>query len=108
DGWDPSLVSGPLSDEVEAEKMFDRLVTRLRNYTKTRTGVWRDLSVHKRRTEVPHHYAPVLASAEEMGMKVPHIRWLVETIVGIEGGAIDQGTENLDALVEVARPPATS
>src|SRR5690606_27006463 len=74
DGWDPGLLSGPLSDDAEANKMFDRLVTRLRNYTKTRTGVWRDLAVHKRRTEVPHHYASVIATAEELGVKVPHIQ----------------------------------
>lgn len=103
DDWDPGLVHGSRADQVEAHAMFDRLVARLRNYTKTRTGVWRDLSVHRRRTEVPIHYAPVVADAESFGVEVPRIRWLVETIVGIENGELEQGLANLEGLVGRSR-----
>jgi 2-dehydropantoate 2-reductase len=63
-----------------------------------RTGIWRDLAVHKRRTEVDRLIGPVIAFARERGIATPGISRLVGVVNEIENGARSLGLQNLDMI----------
>src|SRR5699024_3075971 len=51
-------------DDV-TEAAFDALCHWLAGQTKTRSGIWRDINVRRRPTEVPSQYEPVIATAAQ-------------------------------------------
>ena len=63
-----------------------------------RTGIWRDLAVHKRKTEIDRLVAEVAVVAKELHLDVPGIRALVTLIKQIEDGKRAQGLEALAEL----------
>lgn len=63
---------------------FDSLCEWLAGQTKTRSGIWRDINVRRRPTEVPAHYEPVLRIAEEHRIAVPRLQAMVEVIGELE------------------------
>ena len=65
----------------------DALVAWLRTQAKDRSGIWRDIAVRHRPTEVPTHYRPVLAAAARHGIPVPGLERLVAQIGELESGA---------------------
>ena len=71
-----------------------------RHGAKTHSGVWRDLAVRKRKTEVDSQIAVVSSIAREMGMTTPVIDRLVELIHDIEDGRRQQSWETLDRLLD--------
>ena len=95
DGWDPNA----LDNHGDADAMFDRLSQVMRRNLKVRTGVWRDLAVHHRRTEVDAQYGPVLDIAAELEYPVPKLTKLVDIIHGLEQDRLKRGLANLEALM---------
>lgn len=71
----------------------------LRGNGKVRSGVWRDLAVHHRKTEVDAQYGHVLAMAEARRYPMPMLRTLVELIHALEPGRIDRSLEDLETNV---------
>ena len=65
----------------------DALVAWLRTQAKDRSGIWRDIAVRHRPTEVPTHYRPVLAAAARHGIAAPGLERLVAQIGELEAGA---------------------
>lgn len=63
---------------------FDSLCEWLAGQTKTRSGIWRDINVRRRPTEVPAHYEPVLRIAEQHGISVPRLQTMVDVIRELE------------------------
>jgi 2-dehydropantoate 2-reductase len=59
----------------------------LRTQAKDRSGIWRDIAVRHRPTEVPTHYRPVLAAAARHDIPVPGLERLVAQIGELEAGA---------------------
>ena len=94
DGFNPSDV-GPSLEDVVALRRKDE---------KTHSGVWRDLAVRKRRTEVDAHFQPIIARASELGLQVPLLERMVEMIHDIEAGRRDFSAANLDELASVRLP----
>jgi 2-dehydropantoate 2-reductase len=89
DAFDPV----PYAADVDAVKQdaTDALVAWLRTQAKDRSGIWRDIAVRRRPTEVPTHYRPVLAAAARHGIAVPGLERLVVQIGQLEaGGAMDE------------------
>jgi 2-dehydropantoate 2-reductase len=84
--------------EVDARASLDALVRFNRGSAKTHSGVWRDLAVRKRRTEVDAQIAPVAALGAEAGVDTPLTRRLIALIHDVEEGRRAQGWESLDAL----------
>ena len=70
-----------------------------RGHTKTKTGIWRDLAVRKRKTEVEAHVGATLARAERHGIRTPLSRRLLALIGELETGRRVMAWENLDELV---------
>jgi 2-dehydropantoate 2-reductase len=96
DDWEPIVVANSGYDEVR--KQLQLLTTRLRGYTKTRTGIWRDLAVRKRKTEVPQQLLPVVAEGRKLGLQLPLTAKIVRIIEEIEQGTRQLQIENLDEL----------
>jgi 2-dehydropantoate 2-reductase len=68
------------------------------SHKNTRTGVWRDLAIHKRKTEVDRLIAPVIEMGRAHGIATPRVSRLVAIIHEIESGGRPLGLQNLDAI----------
>ena len=77
---------------------FDRLVAVRRTDQKTHSGVWRDLAVRKRRTEVDAHFVPIVQEAARHQLAVPLLQRMMAMIHEIEDGQRQLSSANLDEL----------
>jgi len=97
DGFDPAayLLGAPAG---AAERSLDDLVAHNRRSAKTHSGIWRDLAVRKRPTEVDAQLGIVVALGREAGVPTPLTARLVTLIHDIERGVRPQALETLNAL----------
>jgi 2-dehydropantoate 2-reductase len=97
DGFDPSayLATAPGG---AAQRSLDALVAHNRRSAKSHSGIWRDLAVRKRPTEVDAQLGIVITLGTESGVPTPLCARLVELIHEIERGARPQSLDALDAL----------
>ena len=86
------------SDEADIHASLDALVAFNRTSAKTHSGIWRDLAVRKRATEVVM-YQPIVAESERLGNDIPLTRRWIAMIHEIENGEREQRIENLDELM---------
>ena len=94
-GFDPPAFSA--DDRAAINESLDTLVAFNSTSAKTHSGIWRDLAVRKRKTEV-FMYEPILAEGEKRGIALPLTRRWIGMIHEIEDGKRPQATENLDEL----------
>ena len=97
DGFDPNAYL-PNAPAGAAEASLDALVVHNRKSAKTHSGIWRDLAVRKRPTEVDAQLGIVVTLARESGIETPITQRLVELIHEIERGERPQSLATLDAL----------
>ncbi|MFC3127293.1 ketopantoate reductase family protein [Pseudoroseomonas globiformis] len=100
DGFDPlAFMRG---DEAAIAACMRRMEAFNRGSAKPRSGIWRDLAVRKRQTDVAAQLAPVRAAARGHGLATPIADELVRLVGEIEQGrrAIDE--EAADRLSQVA------
>jgi 2-dehydropantoate 2-reductase len=90
-------------DVLLVDQAADHVSTFYRGHTKTKTGIWRDLVVRKRKTEVEAHLGATLERAARHGLALPLTRRLLELIGEIEAGRRPMAWTNLDELVGVGR-----
>jgi len=83
-----------------AERSLDALVTHNRRSAKSHSGIWRDLAVRKRRTEVDVQIAPIAEIGKTHGIACPAVEGLVAMIHEIEDGKRALSDAN---LIELAR-----
>lgn len=103
DAFDPaSYVRG--ADPVQNAAATDDLIKWLSTQTKTRSGIWRDIAVRKRPTEVPTQYEPVIEMAAKHGLRLPLVEELVSVIRQLETGSISMDEDHLFALDRKAIP----
>lgn len=99
DDWEPSLAYPVATqDWNRINQQIDSLNQRLRSYTKTKTGIWRDLAVRKRKTEVPYHLNPVIAAGLSAGLDMALTSAVLSMILEIEDGKRELSLANLDVL----------
>jgi 2-dehydropantoate 2-reductase len=103
-GFDPSVFRPDASTEV-ALRSLDDLVAFNRRSAKTHSGIWRDLAVRKRRTEVDAQLGIVVTLGQDAGVATPLTARLVELIHDIENGVRAQSLDTLDLLA--AAEPGT-
>ena len=106
DGFDPSAYL-PTAPVGAAECSLDALVAHNRRSAKSHSGIWRDLAVRKRPTEVDAQLGIVVRLAAQRGVPAPLTARLVALIHEIERGTRPQSLETLDALV-LSRPTLVS
>ena len=101
DGFDPSAYL-PSAPRGSAERSLADLVAHNRRSAKTHSGIWRDLAVRKRRTEVDAQLGIVVTLARDAGVATPITERLVELIHDIENGDRPQSLTTLDLLASDA------
>lgn len=97
DGFDASAYL-PQAVPGAAARSLDDLVVHNRRSAKTHSGIWRDLAVRKRPTEVDAQLGIVVTLGAAAGMPTPLTARLVELIHDIEKGVRPQSMDTLDAL----------
>jgi 2-dehydropantoate 2-reductase len=90
------------ADAAAAQRSIDEMVAHNRRSAKSHSGIWRDLAVRKRRTEVDAQMAIVAEIAAGHGLTTPLIDRVVRLIHEIEDGKRPMDRTNLDALAEIA------
>jgi 2-dehydropantoate 2-reductase len=102
DGFEPDLMSPATPEEWKAATdSLDRMADaywRAPDHLKKRTGVWRDLVVRKRRTEVDPRIGDLVRRGRARGLEMPLNAALLRMIHEIEDGKRAMVPENLREL----------
>ena len=96
-GFDPDAFL-PGAGRARLERSITEMVAHNRKSAKSHSGIWRDLAVRKRKTEVDAQIAIVAEIGEKHGLANPLIRSLVALIHDIEDGRLGLERKNLDRL----------
>jgi 2-dehydropantoate 2-reductase len=100
DEFDPALYrAGAAGDDDAVRTAMTAIVRHYRGNTKTKTGIWRDLAVRKRKTEVQALLGATVAKAERLGLPMARTRRLMALIEDLESGRRTMDWANLDELV---------
>jgi 2-dehydropantoate 2-reductase len=103
DEFDPSWYRAALSgDRAAGELAMATIAAHYRAHTKTKTGIWRDLAVRRRKTEADGQLGVLLRKGEGLGVPMPLTRRLAALIHDLEDGLRRMDWSNLDALVALA------
>jgi len=97
DGFDPTAYL-PAAPAGLAERSLEALVSFNRKSAKTHSGVWRDLAIRKRPTEVDAQLGIVVRLGGDAGVATPLTARLVELIHDVERGDRPQSPDTLEAL----------
>ena len=100
DGFDPEAYLTTAATGA-AERSLDALVAHNRRSAKSHSGIWRDLAVRKRPTEVDAQLGIVVRLGTEAGVPTPLTARLVTLIHEIERGTRSQSLGTLDALAAI-------
>jgi 2-dehydropantoate 2-reductase len=103
DEFDPAWYRAALAGDVAArDRAMAAIAAHYRQHTKTKTGIWRDLAVRKRKTEVDGQLGMLARKGEGLGVAMPLTRRLAELIRDLEDGRRQMDWSNLDPLVTLA------
>jgi 2-dehydropantoate 2-reductase len=97
-GFDPAAFA-PDATEAQARHSVDAMVAFNRPNAKTHSGIWRDLAIRKRRTEVDVQVLPVVETGAAHGVDCPKCRRLTEMIHQVEDGKRLMTDDNLLELL---------
>ena len=98
DGFEPNAFIGDDREALDAS--IAKMVARRRGNEKKFSGIWRDIVVRKRQTEVEAHVAPIIAEAERQRVEVPLLRSLLRVMSEVETGRRPLARENLHRLFD--------
>ena len=84
-------------------RSLDELVARRRRDQKSKSGIWRDLAVRRRKTEVDQQIGLVAEIGATHGLPMPLTHALVGMIHELEDGQRAMSWANLDALDALRR-----
>lgn len=96
-GFDP-LAFMPGVPQEQVDKSFDDMSAHNRRSAKSHSGIWRDLAIRKRTTEVDAQLGPIVETGRRHGVPTPITAQVITMIHELETGARDFSPENLDAL----------
>jgi len=98
-GYDPDAMRfATPRDWAGIHRCFDRRVAEQLRSLKQRSGMWRDLAVRHRRTEIDHQPGVVVRIASQRGVAVPLNSRLVEIVHQLEDGRRERSRSNLEEL----------
>ncbi|MDP2801441.1 MAG: 2-dehydropantoate 2-reductase [Phreatobacter sp.] len=98
-GFDPAAFAPGASAEG-ARASIAALAEFNRHTAKTHSGIWRDLAVRKRRTEVDPQIGVIARLGAEAGVETPAIAKLVELIHAIEDGVRPMDMATFQDLID--------
>jgi 2-dehydropantoate 2-reductase len=85
-------------DENRIRASCDAMAQHYRHSAKTRSGIWRDLAVRKRKTEVETLLGPVIAAGRTHRTATPTVERLAAMIAEMEAGSRGFSPDNLTEL----------
>lgn len=104
DGFEPDLMRPKTADEWErAVASVDAILDAEWRQLKRRSGIWRDLAVRKRKTEVDLRVVDLARRGRAVGVDMTLNEKLADLVHEIEEGKRPQSWENLDELGALAR-----
>ncbi|WP_413282859.1 ketopantoate reductase family protein [Vibrio sp. MA40-2] len=86
-------------DPIAVQQSLDMMVAHNRKTAKTHSGIWRDLAIRKRKTEVDAQIQSVIDQGERLNIETPALTSLVSLINAIENGHREQKSELVDELI---------
>lgn len=98
-GFDPEVFA-PGAPAEGASQSIAALAEFNRHTAKTHSGIWRDLAVRKRRTEVDPQIGVIAQLGAEVGIATPAIVKLVELIHAIEDGTRPMAMATFQELID--------
>tara|TARA_Y100001934_G_scaffold57447_1_gene71161 strand:- start:1271 stop:2293 length:1023 start_codon:yes stop_codon:yes gene_type:complete len=100
EGFDPYEPSGFTKDADAAatRAAFETMVDYRNRSEKRHSGMWRDIAVRKRKTEVNQLLVPMVEEAGAQGVPVPLNKRMIELVYDIEEGRRPQSWDNLSVL----------
>ena len=99
DGYDPGAMRFAVPrDWAGIRRSLDRLVALNRTSLKQKSGIWRDLAVRHRRTEVDVQLGPVVETGHARGLRLPLNARVIELIHDLESGRRQMSPSNVDEL----------
>jgi 2-dehydropantoate 2-reductase len=99
-GFDPDAF-GQGATEEQARRSVAAMVAFNRPNGKTHSGIWRDLAVRKRRTEVDAQLVPIVAAGQKHGLACPKLAGLIAMIHAVEDGKRGLSDRNLEDLLRL-------
>ena len=93
-GFEPEKFVPGEGWEVRANETLMTLADAWRNSIKQHMGIWRDLRVKRRKTEVDMQVGQIVATGREYGVPTPVNAAVMEIVHEIEGGEREMGWEN--------------
>ena len=106
-GFDPAAFAAA-ADERTARESIAALAEFNRHTAKTHSGIYRDLAVRRRRTEIDPQIGIIARLGDEAGVRTPAIRRLVELIHDVEDGRRDLGYANMQEMIDLCSSPTTA
>jgi 2-dehydropantoate 2-reductase len=100
DGFDPTAFA-PESPSEARDRSFDDMVGHNRKSTKSHSGIWRDIAIRKRKTEVDAQILPIVEIGRELGVPAPLTARTVVMIHEIEDGKRPLSISNLSELAKI-------
>lgn len=98
-GFDPAAFAPGAEERAVAASMAE-MVAHNRRSAKSHSGIWRDLAVRKRKTEVDAQLGPILTEGKALGIATPVTARLIALIHEIEDGTRPLAWENLVDLAQ--------
>jgi 2-dehydropantoate 2-reductase len=102
-GFDPAAFM-PAASQGHIDKSFDDMVAFNRRSAKSHSGIWRDLAIRKRQTEVEPQLGPIVSTAQQVDVPTPLTVRLIEMIVEMEQGKRLFSPDNLTELASAGSP----
>lgn len=97
DGWDPDAAL-TASAGADVARLMEGMAAFLRAHDKVHSGVWRDIVVRRRATEVRAQFEPVVAMGVRADVPTPALACLIGMITDLEEGRRERGWANLAEL----------
>ncbi|SDG31275.1 ketopantoate reductase family protein [Sulfitobacter delicatus] len=96
-GFDPAAFLA--NDTAAIDVAMDKMVAHNRETAKTHSGIWRDLAVRKRKTEVDAQIGVMVDLGRAAGIPVPTLARMVDLIHDIEDGKREQSADLVNLLL---------
>ena len=107
DEFDPAWYRAAVAGDASArERAMSAIAAHYRAHTKTKTGIWRDLAVRRRKTEVGALLGATVTKARTLGVAMPLTERLIAMIEDLELGRRVMSWSNVDELVAASRRSA--
>lgn len=97
-GFDPDAFA-PEADIEKSRASIKALAEFNRTSAKTHSGIWRDLAIRKRKTEVDPQIGIIVRLARESGVPTPCLERVVALIHDIEEGRVPQSSQLIQAVL---------